>query len=734
MIVYIAEKPSLAKAIFEGLGGNPQTQRGDGFYQHKEHVVTYCVGHLLETYDPDDYDEKYAKWTFDDLPISTVYPPTLKPIPDTKSQLQTVLNFIKKADTIVHAGDPDDEGQLLVDEVLNYAGNTKPVQRLLVADLNLAPVQKALANMESNEKYVPLGMSALARSISDKSFGYNLTRGCTLKGREKGFQGVLNVGRVKSAVMGLVNERTLANQNHQKSFYYDVYAQFECGENRIKAKYNTKESDQVDDKKRLISASNASFIQDSVTNRPGLVTLVVTKPEKKHAPQPLNLSTLQQLCAKSYGYSAKKTLSIAQSLYETHKLLTYPRTDNRFLSDEHYYQSSNILVAIGATCPSLTDSITNTNVDMTRKHKAFNTDKIEAHHAIIPTTKHGSQASLNKEERQVYELVSRYFIGLFYPESIRDKTKAMFEVEGYQFSATQSVLVEQGWEVLHSEEKETESAHDGFDLATLKSNTATTCVESEVEQKETKPPKLFTESTLLAAMTRAASFIDAPDLRAKLEAKDKDSNDRGSIGTEATRASILSQLAANTELILTGEEKGYKEKVWRTTKQGQELCVALPNEIIKPDISAIWAEKQASVKAGEMSVEDFIADVDSYIAERIDDLDKNGINITSNTVPCPSCGKTLYRRKGRNGWFWSCSGYPECDKAYPDLQGKPDFRPRVKPVVSDHKCPTCSKGLIRRKSPKGKGKYFWACSGYPDCTTTLFDRKGRPNYENAKSS
>ncbi|WP_038893010.1 DNA topoisomerase, partial [Vibrio campbellii] len=238
----------------------------------------------------------------------------------------------------------------------------------------------------------------------------------------------------------------------------------------------------------------------------------------------------------------------------------------------------------------LTDSITNTNVDMTRKHKAFNTDKIEAHHAIIPTTKHGSQASLNKEERQVYELVSRYFIGLFYPESIRDKTKVMFEVEGYQFSATQSVLVEQGWEVLHSEEKETESGHDGFDLATLKSNTATTCVESEVEQKETKPPKLFTESTLLAAMTRAASFIDDPDLRAKLEAKDKDSNDRGSIGTEATRASILSQLAANTELISIGEEKGYKEKVWRTTKQGQELCAALPNEIIKPDISAIWAE------------------------------------------------------------------------------------------------------------------------------------------------
>ncbi|GAL27763.1 DNA topoisomerase III [Vibrio variabilis] len=301
MIVYIAEKPSLARAIFEGLGGNPETQQADGYYQHNEHYVTYCVGHLMALFDPEDYDEKYAKWSFDDLPITTQYPPQLKAKPKTKSQLQTVLNLINKADTIVHAGDPDDEGQLLVDEVLNHAGNTKPVQRLLIADLNLAPVQKALASMESNEKYIPLGKSALARSLGDQSFGYNLTRACTLKGREKGFQGVLNVGRVQSAVLGLVNERTLANQNHRESFYYDVYATFDCDGHPVKAKYNPTDNDQVDDKKRLISESNASFVKDDVKGKSGLITLAVTKPEKKLPPQPLNLSTLQQLCAKAWG-------------------------------------------------------------------------------------------------------------------------------------------------------------------------------------------------------------------------------------------------------------------------------------------------------------------------------------------------------------------------------------------------------------------------------------------------
>ncbi|EOV0110320.1 DNA topoisomerase 3 [Vibrio parahaemolyticus] len=732
MIVYIAEKPSLAKAIFEGLGGNPQTQKREGYYQHNEHCVTHCVGHLMELFDPQDYDEKYQKWSYADLPITTHYPPKLKGKSATKQQLQTVLNLIKKADTIVHAGDPDDEGQLLVDEVLNYANNTKPVLRLLVADLNLAPVQKALANMEPNEKYVPLGMSALARSVGDQSFGYNLTRACTLKGREKGFYGVLNVGRVQSAVLGLINARTLANQNHTESFYYDVYAQFDCNGHSVKAKYQTTDDDQVDDKKRLISESHANFLQQKVKGQSGLVTLAVTKPEKKQPPQPLNLSTLQQLCAKQFGYSAKQTLDIMQSLYETHKLLTYPRTDNRFLSDEHYYQSSDILTAIQATMPGLVDAAQ--HADTSRKHKAFNTEKIEAHHAIIPTIKHGNGNALNKDEQQVYNLVARYFIGLFYPESVRDKTKVMFNVEGHQFSATQSVLVKQGWEVLHSAERDEKDISQGFDLSTLTSNSPTACIDTGVEKKKTKPPKYFTESTLLSAMTRAASFIENPELRAKLEAKDKDSSDRGSIGTEATRADILGKLAANTNLISVVEEKGYSEKVWKTTKQGQEFCKALPKEVTQPDISAMWAEKQALIKTGEFTVEAFIEEVDNYIAQRIEALDKHGIDITANTVPCPSCGKPLVPRQGKHGKFWSCTGYPECEKAYPDKQGQPDFTPRVKPVVSQHKCPTCGKGLIRRKTHRGKGKYFWGCSGYPDCTTMLFDHKGRPDFNSAKPS
>ncbi|TOO17366.1 DNA topoisomerase III, partial [Vibrio parahaemolyticus] len=272
MRVFIAEKPSLARAIFEGLGGNPDSQKKDGYYQNGNDIVTWCYGHMLELFDPQDYDEALSKWNFEDLPLTTVYPPKLKPKKESKKQLDSILKLIKDADSIVHAGDPDEEGCLLVDEILGYANNTKPVERLLVADLNLAPVKKALANMQPNAQFKGMSDSALARSLADQTFGYNLTRGCTLKGREKGYQGVLNVGRVQSAVLGLVNSRTLANQNHQASFYYEVFADIAIHGHAIHAKYQTKESDQIDEKNRLISEPNANHIALQADGKSALVT------------------------------------------------------------------------------------------------------------------------------------------------------------------------------------------------------------------------------------------------------------------------------------------------------------------------------------------------------------------------------------------------------------------------------------------------------------------------------
>lgn len=729
MRVFIAEKPSLAQAIFEGLGGNAKTEKKNGYYQHGNEVVTWCYGHMLELFDPQDYDESLGKWNFNDLPIKIVYPPKLKPKKDTKTQLDTILKLIEESNSIVHAGDIDDEGNLLIDEILNYANNQKPVERLLVKDLNLAPVKKALANMQSNELFKGWTNAALVRSLADQAFGYNLTRACTLKGRDKGYQSVLNVGRVQSAVLGLVNIRTLANSNHQESFYYDVYANISIRDHVINAKYQAKDSDQIDEKKRLISEPNANHISKRNIDKEALVTLAMTKPENSKPPLPLNLSTLQQICAKQYGYTAKQTLDIMQSLYENHKLLTYPRSDSRYLTDEIYYQTTEISNAISETMPELADAIS--KMDIKLKHKAYDDSKVEAHHAIVPTLKSGAGIKLNEQEKNVYHLVSIHFIGLFYPDAIRHKTKVTFDIDGDQFNATQSVLEQRGWEDLHKSSDKKEALPE-FDISSLSFNEKGHCESTNIDKKKTTPPKFFTESTLLAAMTKAAKFIDDPELRKALEAKDEGSTDQGSIGTEATRASILERLSQNTALISIEKEKGYKELVWKTTKAGQEFCAALPSEIIKPDISAIWEEKKAKVKTGEMSVEAFILDIDTYIDEQITYLSEHGLNMTDTSVPCPSCGKALIKRTGKNGLFWSCTGYPECSNAYPDKLGKPDFTPRVQPVISQHKCPHCQKGLIRRKSTKGKGKYFWGCSGYPECSVMLFDKKGRPDFDSFK--
>ncbi|POJ46723.1 DNA topoisomerase III [Klebsiella pneumoniae] len=510
---------------------------------------------------------------------------------------------------------------------------------------------------------------------------------------------------------GLVNMRTLANQNHTESFYYDVFASLSMNGHQIKAKYQTTDDDQIDEKKRLISEAQAAHIAGRVTGKDAIVTIATTKPENSKPPLPLNLSTLQQLCAKRFGYSAKDTLDVMQGLYETHKLLTYPRSDNRYLSDEHYYQAGDIATAIAATVPELASAIV--DMDKGQKHKAFNASKIEAHHAIIPTTKSGAGIQLNEKERNVYNLVSVYFIGLFYPDAIRNKTKIHFDIKGDTFTATQSVLVQKGWEALgkdSDDEDETEDAGtDGFDLSLLKFNDSGLCESADVDKKKTTPPRYFTESTLLAAMTSAAKFIDDPALRKALEAKDEGSSDRGSIGTEATRAGILEKLAANTGLISIEKEKGYSELVWKTTKQGQEFCAALPPEITKPDISALWAEKQSQIKAGELTVEEFIKENDEYVQGLIDELDRNGISISSNATPCPVCNNGFLRkRKGQNGFFWGCSCYPECKTTFPDKDGKPDMEAKSRSEGSmsrlEAPCPSCSKEIIIR--PKG---FF--CSG-----------------------
>lgn len=727
MRVFIAEKPSLAKAIFIGLGGDPLTEKKQGYFQHNQDVVTWCTGHMLELFDPEDYDPKYKKWNIDDLPITIQYPPKLKIKESTKHQFNTIRNLISQATSIVHACDPDEEGQLICDEILTFCRNTKPVQRLLVADLNLKPVQTALSSMQPNEHFIQQSESALARSLSDQAFGYNLTRGYTLKAREKGIQNTLNIGRVISAILGLVNSRTIANQHHTSSFYFDVFGSFNDISN---AKYQTKESDNIDEKKRLVGELDAQLIAGSCKDSPATVIFAETKNLNTAAPFPFNLSALQQVCAKKFKFSASKTLKTCQSLYEIHQLITYPRSDNRYLSDAHLAQRELILTAISETDTSLTSAINACDTSLT--HKAFDATRIEAHHAIIPTEKNGSTVTLSHDEKVIYQLIAQQFVGLFYSASERDKTRVVVDCNDHHFIATQSVMTEKGWETLLDSHDENDGIK-GFDLRLINNNDQLQCVNTKVEKRKTTPPKFFVESTLLAAMTKAAKYVIDPDLKKQLEQKDKGKKDEnGSIGTEATRAGLLEKVAGLSNLISLVTEKGYKEKVWKTTTMGQEFCALLPQEIIAPDISAIWAGRQAQIKKKELSITDFLLLTDRYISQQIDHVKVNGVNISVDITHCPTC-KTgiLISRKGTNGKFWACNQYPNCKSTFNDIDGKPNLikeppKPKKFEISTTEFCKECGKPLIRRAA-KTEGRFWWSCTGYPQCTIRFFDSNGKPD-------
>jgi len=736
MRVFIAEKPTLAAAIFKGLGGDVNTEKKDGYYQHGDDVVTWCLGHLLALCDPEDYNIEHKKWALSYLPLSTVYPPRLKPRKGggAEKQLKVVLEWIKKADSIVHAGDPDPEGCLLVDEVLLFAHNKKPVERVLIADLNDKPVKEALANLQPNENFKYLTMKALARGIADQSHGYNFTRAYTLKAREKGFEQTLNIGRVITTLIGMVNLRTLANQNHQTSYYYELIGSFIIDGHTIKGKLIPTDEFELDDKKRMISSLEVAATKEADTNASAAIAKLESKEEKSNAPMPFNLSKLQIEAAKRWGYKPKFVLDTLQSLYEKHKLITYPRSDNQYLSEAHLENAQSIFSAIGGTMPALNDSIA--QAAPTSNHKAFNANKIEAHHAIVPSEKNGAGITLKEEEQRLYELIAKRFIAVFYPASIRSKVALDIECTGRTYRTTQTTLLSQGWEVIFKGEHLDEKNDNELDLANFKEGTEGQCDHLDIEQKETTPPKLFEDATLLQAMTNAAKFIKDPVLRKQLEDKDKNNNsENGSIGTEATRSGHIEKLGSLTQFVTLTKVKGYKNPVYQTTKAGQEYCAMLPDEIVMPDISAIWEGSLNQIAKGEKTIEAFLSEVNQYILEQVTHVKTHGVAFTQKQGhSCPTCQQgTLTRRKSndKKSFWWGCNRYPDCKTTFPDDNGKPNLNPKPKSTVSitpstTEFCKQCGNALVRRPGKK-PDTFWWGCSGFPKCNVRFFDQNGKPD-------
>lgn len=622
--LFIAEKPSLARAIADVLP-KPH-QKKTGFIKAANgDIVSWCIGHLLEQATPEVYDERFKKWVIDDLPI-VPEKWVLMPKGSTKSQFDILVELIKSADQIVHAGDPDREGQLLVDEVLNYCqlppDKRKAIKRCLISDLNASAVEKSLEQLRCNQDFIPLSTSALARARADWLYGINMSRLCTLVGQRGGYRGVLSIGRVQTPILGLVVRRDLDIEKFVPKPFYEVFAILQTQHNEtFKAKWQPSEAcaPYQDEEGRVLVKALAENVCRRIKDQTGIVEKVSNKKKEVAPPMPFNLSALQIEMAKKNGLSAQDVLDICQSLYEKHKLITYPRSDCRFLPEEHLTQITSVKSAIENNCSDLKSAIE--NADFSLRTKAWNDKKVEAHHAIIPTQRKVRMENLNDNEKLVYQVIATQYLAQFYPVYKYAELQIDVDIQGGKFIARATQMLDAGWKVLfgtktlQTDQAESDLENNGLLTKLVKKGEAVQCIDAELISKETQPPKPFNDATLLSAMTGIARFVKDPEIKKILRETD-------GLGTEATRAGIIELLFKRQFLTRQG-------KSIRATPVGRKLILSLPDIMSIPDMTAHWERQLDEISKKAFSYQQFMGQLNHSLLDLVKKLKNTRLNIRS---------------------------------------------------------------------------------------------------------
>ncbi|WP_367376563.1 DNA topoisomerase III [Hafnia alvei] len=609
MRLFIAEKPSLARAIADVLP-KPH-RRGDGYIScGSGDTVTWCIGHLLEQAEPDAYDTRYARWNLADLPI-VPEKWQLKPKPSVAKQLNVIKRLLVDAQQVIHAGDPDREGQLLVDEVLDYLElapeKRQTVQRCLINDLNPQAVERAVSRLRDNREFIPLCVSALARSRADWLYGINMTRAYTILGRNAGYNGVLSVGRVQTPVLGLVVRRDEEIENFVSKDFYEVKAHIVTpAEERFTAMWIPSESCEPhqDEEGRLLNKALAEHVIKRIEGQPALVTGYNDKRESETAPLPFSLSALQIEAAKRFNLSAQQVLDLCQRLYETHKLITYPRSDSRYLPEEHFAGRHAVMNAIASHVPDLQQVAA---VDPDRRNRCWDDKKVDAHHAIIPTARAGN-INLSDDERKIYTLVARQYLMQFCPDAMYRKCVIDLDIANGKFVAKARFLAEAGWRALLGA-KERDDEDEGSPLPVVAKGYELLCEKGELMERQTQPPRPFTDATLLSAMTGIARFVQDKELKKILRATD-------GLGTEATRAGIIELLFRRTFLYKKG-------RYIHSSEAGRALIHCLPEIAARPDMTADWEATLTQISEKNRRYQDFMQPLVGTLYQLIDQARSN---------------------------------------------------------------------------------------------------------------
>ena len=598
MRLFIAEKPSVAKAIVAELGC---VTRGDGFISCKDgSVVTWCFGHLLEQAEPDAYlpddvprTKKGSKvWRFEDLPI---YPKNWKLLPKNdkgvKKQLATIGKLLKKASLVVHAGDPDREGQLLVDEVLEHFRYTGRVQRFWVSAQDSASIRKGLTNLRDNETFDGMRLAALGRSRADWLLGMNLSRAYTLARQAQGKKELIAVGRVQTSTLALVAKRDVAIRDFKPVPYFVIKARLGGGK-PFTAVWEPEESQAgIDEQKRLVDRCIAAALQQRL-KAVGQATVVRCSrtPKKIAQPKAFSLADIQLGASNQFGFSAEKTLNLCQSLYETHKATSYPRTDCSFLPESQYADAKNVLAAIAKTMPPLAGLVA--KCDCSIQSPTWNDKKITAHHGIIPTQQAADGSKFSDDERKIYRLIAERYLSNFLPAHEYLACSIELRIATERFSAKGRLVTKPGWKVVTSAADEDKADDEGQALPELKSGLQLPVSGIDCEEERTKPPAAFTEGTLIRAMENIHQAVNDPQSKKFLKEGD-------GIGTPATRAAIIAELKRKKYL----EVKGKKIVA---TELGLHLLQVVPDVMKNPVLTALFERILREVEAGNVPLDVFI--------------------------------------------------------------------------------------------------------------------------------
>ena len=675
----IAEKPSVARDIARVLGAN---QKNGGVLEGKKYVVTWALGHLITLADPEEYDKKYEKWEMSTLPMMpkdmklVVIRQTGKQFSVVKTQL-----FRKDIEEIIIATDAGREGELVARWILEKAGCHKPIKRLWISSVTDKAIKEGFANLKDGHAYDNLYRAAVARAEADWLVGMNGTRALTCK-----YNAQLSCGRVQTPTLAMIARREEEIRQFTPKEYYGVSVETQD----VKWTWRDEKTKSF----RIFSREKAEEIRRKTETASLEVTRIEEKTKKSMAPGLYDLTTLQREANQKYGFSAKETLNIMQRLYENHKVLTYPRTDSRYIGKDIVPTIRERLKACGiGPYRKLAGALMNKPV---QANSSFVDDKkVSDHHAIIPTEQFVQLDHMTNEERKIYDMVVRRFLAVLYPPFEYQQVTMEAKAAGETFAASGKVVKSQGWKEVYEGGDQEESEEDEEKLKDqrlpkMQTGQKLKVLRAALNTGKTKPPARFTEATLLAAMENPVKFMETRDKEAV-----KTIGETGGLGTVATRADIIEKLFHSFMM----EKKG--NEIYITSK-AKQLLELVPEDLKKPELTADWEMKLSQIAKGKIRQGDFLHEIRDYTCEIVDEI-KSGEgtfrhdNLTNKV--CPRCGKKLLAVNGKNSKMLVCQDR-ECG-----------YRETIS-RTTNARCPKCHKRM--EMYVKGKEETFICACGYKE--------------------